>query len=126
MAKKILVVDDDEGVRVLHSRFLKKMYPDAHVIQASNGREAFDLAKQYKPRIIVTDYSMPEMNGYEFLNLLKGEPTTKHIPVFVITGKGSTASSETLMMSGAAAVMDKPVPSKTLQETIDKVLAEKI
>jgi PAS domain S-box-containing protein len=122
----ILVVDDDEGVRVLHSRFLKKMYPDAHVIQASNGREAFDLAKQYKPRIIVTDYSMPEMNGYEFLNLLKGEPTTKHIPVFVITGKGSTASSETLMMSGAAAVMDKPVPSKTLQETIDKVLAEKI
>jgi FixJ family two-component response regulator len=44
----------------------------------------------------------------------------------VITGKGSTASSETLLISGAAAVMDKPVPSKTLQETIEKVLAEKI
>ena len=122
----VLVVDDDEGVRVLHSRFLKKMYPDAHVMQASNGKEAFALAKEYKPRIIVTDYSMPEMNGYEFLGLLKGEPTTKHIPVFVITGKGSTASSDTLLMSGAAAVMDKPVPSKTLQETIEKVLAEKI
>ena len=122
----VLVVDDDEGVRVLHSRFLKKMYPDAHVMQASNGNEAFALAKQYKPRIIVTDYSMPEMNGYEFLNLLKGEPMTKHIPVFVITGKGSTASTETLLISGAAAVMDKPVPSKTLQETIEKVLAEKI
>jgi two-component system, sensor histidine kinase and response regulator len=122
----ILVVDDDEGVRVLHSRFLKKIYADAHVIQASNGKEAFALAKQYKPRIIVTDYSMPEMNGYEFLNLLKGESSTKHIPVFVITGKGSTASSDTLMMSGAAAVMDKPVPSKTLQETIEKVMTEKI
>ncbi|MCX6142605.1 MAG: hybrid sensor histidine kinase/response regulator, partial [Ignavibacteriales bacterium] len=122
----VLVVDDDEGVRVLHSRYLKKMYPDAHVMQASNGKEAFSLAKQYKPRIIVTDYSMPEMNGYEFLNLLKGDPTTKPIPVFVITGKGSTASSDTLLMSGAAAVMDKPVPSKTLQETIEKVLAEKI
>ena len=105
----VLVVDDDEGVRVLHSRFLKKMYPDAHVMQASNGKEAFALAKEYKPRIIVTDYSMPEMNGYEFLGLLKGEPATKHIPVFVITGKGSTGSSETLLMSGAAAVMDKPV-----------------
>ena len=122
----ILVVDDDEGVRVLHSRFLKKMYPDAHVMQASNGKEAFALAKQYKPRIIVTDYSMPEMNGYEFLNLLKVDPATKPIPVFVITGKGSTASAETLMISGAAAVMDKPVPSKTLHETIEKVLAEKI
>jgi CheY-like chemotaxis protein len=122
----ILVVDDDEGVRVLHSRFLRKMYPDAHVLQASNGREAFALAKQYKPRIIVTDYSMPEMNGYEFLNLLKGDPATKPIPVFVITGKGSTASADTLLISGAAAVMDKPVPSKTLQETIEKALAEKI
>jgi two-component system, sensor histidine kinase and response regulator len=122
----VLVVDDDEGVRVLHSRYLKKMYPDAHIMQASNGREAFALAKQCKPRIIVTDYSMPEMNGYEFLNLLKGDPTTKPIPVFVITGKGSTASADTLMISGAAAVMDKPVPPKTLQETIEKVLAEKI
>ena len=122
----ILVVDDDEGVRVLHSRYLKKMFPDAHVMQASNGKEAFAIAKQYKPRIIVTDYSMPEMNGYEFLNLLKGEPVTKPIPVFVITGKGSTASADTLMISGAAAVLDKPVPSKTLQETIEKVLAEKI
>jgi PAS domain S-box-containing protein len=122
----VLVVDDDEGVRVLHSRYLKKMYPDAHVMQASNGKEAFALAKRCKPRIIVTDYSMPEMNGYEFLNLVKADPLTKHIPVFVITGKGSTASSDTLLMSGAAAVMDKPVPSKTLQETIEKVLAEKI
>lgn len=42
----VIVVDDDEGVRVLHSRFLKRMYPDARVIQASNGKEAFELTKR--------------------------------------------------------------------------------
>lgn len=122
----VMVVDDDEGIRVLHSRYLKRMFPHAHVIQASNGKEAFERAKRLRPRFIVTDYSMPEMNGYEFLNLLKGEPSTRHIPVFVITGKGSLASGETLMFTGAAAVLDKPVSSKQLQETIERVLAEKV
>ncbi len=122
----VMVVDDDEGIRVLHSRYLKGMYPDAQVITASNGKEAFELAKKCRPRLIVTDYSMPEMNGYELLNLLKGEPSTKHIPVFVITGKGSTASTDTLLFSGAAAVLNKPIPRKELQETIEKTLAQRI
>ena len=122
----VMVVDDDEGVRVLHSRYIKRMYPDAQVIQASNGKEAFELAKRSRPYLIVTDYSMPEMNGYEFLSLLKGEPATKHIPVFVITGKGSPASVDTLLSSGAVAVLEKPVSAKKLQETIEKILAQRI
>jgi PAS domain S-box-containing protein len=124
--QSVLIVDDDEGVRVLHSRYLKRQFPESQIIQASDGKEAFELAKRYRPQIIVTDYSMPEMNGYEFLNLLRQEATTKDIPVFVITGKDSTASREAMRLSGAAAVLTKPVSSTQLQEAIDKVMVDRI
>ncbi|MBF8296611.1 MAG: hypothetical protein HW389_3156 [Bacteroidetes bacterium] len=124
--RSVLVVDDDEGVRVLHSRFLKRMFPDSRIIQASDGKEAFELAKRHHPRIIVSDYSMPEMNGFEFLNILRQEASTKDIPVFVITGKDSTASTEAMRLSGAAAVLTKPVSSTQLQEAIEKVMAERV
>ena len=124
--QSVLVVDDDEGVRALHSRYLKRLFPDSRIIQASDGKEAFELAKRHHPRIILSDYSMPEMNGFEFLNLLRQEATTKDIPVFVITGKDSTASNEAMRLSGAAAVLTKPVSSMQLQEAIDKVMVDRI
>ncbi len=124
--QSMLVVDDDEGVRVLHSRYLKRLYPDSQIIQAADGREALELAKRHRPRFIITDYSMPEMNGFEFLNLLRQEEATKDIPVFVITGKDSTASMEAMRLSGAAAVLTKPVSSTQLQEAIEKVMADRL
>jgi CheY-like chemotaxis protein len=124
--QSVMIVDDDEGVRVLHSRYLKRMFPESRIIQASDGKEALELAKRYRPKIIVTDYSMPEMNGFEFLNLLRQEETTKGIPVFVITGKDSTASMEAMRLSGAAAVLTKPISSAQLQEAIDKVMADRV
>lgn len=124
--RSVLVVDDDDGIRALHARYLKRMFPDSQVIQACDGKEAFESAKRYRPRIIVTDYSMPEMNGFEFLNLLRQDEATKDIPVFVITGKDSTASTEAMRLSGAAAVLTKPVSSAQLQEVIEKVMAERV
>lgn len=122
----LLVVDDDQGIRVLHARYLKRMFPQAEVVQASDGREALQLAKRYHPRLIITDYSMPEMNGFELLNLLKQDPTTQDIPVIIVTGKESDDGRESLLVSGASAVLTKPVSSKELQESIDSVLAEKV
>lgn len=122
----VLIVDDDEGVRVLHSRYLKRMFPASRILQASDGKEGFELARRCRPRLIVSDYSMPEMNGFGFLNLLRGEPATKEIPVFVVTGKDSTASKEALRLGGAVAVLTKPVSSAQLQEVIEKAMADRV
>jgi CheY-like chemotaxis protein len=69
---------------------------------------------------------MPEMNGFEFLTQLRQEPTTREIPVFVITGKDSTASMEAMRLSGSAAVLTKPVSSTQLQSAIEKFMADRI
>ncbi|MCX6134930.1 MAG: PAS domain S-box protein [Ignavibacteriales bacterium] len=126
VVQSVLVVDDDEGIRALHSRYLKRQFPGSQILQACDGKEALELAKRCHPRIILTDYSMPEMNGFEFLNLLRQDETTKDIPVFVITGKDSTASKEAMTLSGAAAVLTKPVSRLELQEAIEKVMADKL
>jgi len=124
-SQTLLVVDDDPGIRVLHSRFLRRRFAQAEVVQAADGHEALTLAKKYHPQAIITDYSMPEMNGFDLLNKLREDPTTKDIPVLVVSGKDSQDGTESLLLSGAAAVLTKPVSSKDLQEAVEGVLAGK-
>ena len=66
----ILIVDDDRRIRVLHARYVKKAFPDASVLQARDGKEALTLAREHRPRLIVSDYAMPTMDGFEFLTEL--------------------------------------------------------
>ena len=118
--QSVLIVDDEQGVRVLHARYVKRFLPQANILYASGGKEAFECAKKHRPQLIMTDYAMPEMDGYEFLNLLKRDSATKGIPVFVITASDSTAGREALLLSGAADVLVKPVSAEALGEMIKR------
>jgi PAS domain S-box-containing protein len=120
--QSVLIVDDEQGVRVLHARYVKRVLPQANILYASGGKEAFECAKKYRPQLIMTDYAMPEMDGYEFLNLLKHDSATKDIPVFVITASDSTAGREALLLSGAADVLVKPVSAEALGEAIKRAM----
>ena len=111
----ILVVDDEEGSRVLHGRYIQRLLPKSNIIYASNGREAIEQALRLRPHAVVTDYAMPEMDGYELLTELKRYAETKNIPVIIITGDDSKASSETMRLAGAFAVLSKPVKLETLE-----------
>ena len=122
----ILIVDDEAVARAVHSQYAKRIFPTANVITASSGKEALEVAKQNPPRLIITDYFMPEMNGAEFLNLLRENLATRHIPVFVVTGAESKIDTETMILNGAAAVMEKPVALGVLQNTIEKVMSERL
>jgi signal transduction histidine kinase/ActR/RegA family two-component response regulator len=120
--QSVLIVDDEQGVRVLHARYVKRVLPQVNILHASGGKEAFECAKKYRPQLIMTDYAMPEMDGYEFLNLLKHDSATKDIPVFVVTASDSTAGREALLLSGAAAVLVKPVSAEALGEMIKRTM----
>jgi two-component system sensor histidine kinase/response regulator len=120
--QSVLIVDDEQGVRVLHARYVKRVLPQVNILYASGGMEAFECAKKYRPQLIMTDYAMSEMDGYELLNLLKHDSATKDIPVFVITASDSTAGREALLLSGAAAVLVKPVSADALGEMIKRTM----
>lgn len=79
MAKKILVVDDEEWARVSLCRlFEEKGYT---VTEAANGVEALKEVKRQMPDFIILDQEMPRMGGFEVLKKLQADPKTENIPV---------------------------------------------
>jgi PAS domain S-box-containing protein len=117
----ILIVDDEQGMRMLHSRFIKRLVPQASILYASDGREAFQLAHEYQPKVIISDNDMPDSDGDELVRALKSDPTTRDIPIIIVTGHDSDANREALRKLGAAAILSKPVAPERLAETLMKI-----
>ena len=84
MANKVLVVDDEQGIRDLLSTFLSE--DGYEVITAADGAEAIALAKTESPQVILMDVKMPGVDGIEACRRLKSDDKTKFIPVIMITG----------------------------------------
>lgn len=80
---KILIVDDVEVNRAILEEIIKSM--GVEPLLAENGEQAFELAERWRPQLILTDISMPGMDGYELCRLLKKNPATKAIPVIFIS-----------------------------------------
>lgn len=79
MKEKILVINDDDGIREMTQLILQaKGY---EIIEANNGRVGIEQAIQQKPDLILLDIIMPEMDGYETCQKLKALSTTKDIPI---------------------------------------------
>lgn len=81
--KTILLVDDDLTLREMYEERLKA--EGFMIVQASNGEEALNKAKDIKPSIILLDIMMPKINGFDVLKGLKADPELKDIPVIILT-----------------------------------------
>ncbi len=106
MSKRILAVDDEKHIlRLVQINLEKAGY---EVLTATNGREAVEAATAQNPDLIVMDVMMPEMDGFEALKTLKGQPTTKDIPVIMLTAKAQDADVFHGWQSGADLYLTKP------------------
>ena len=88
----ILVVEDDVNAREIMGRFLQRQ--DWTVELASNGREALQYLDNHLPNLIVLDLMMPEIDGFEFIQMLRQNSDWQNIPVIVVTAKALTASDQ--------------------------------
>ena len=84
MAKRILIVDDDPDVVLFLSTVLHDHGYDT--LEASNGREGYEIARAEKPDLILLDLMMPQKSGIALLNDLKQDETLRRIPVVMVTG----------------------------------------
>jgi CheY-like chemotaxis protein len=99
--KTILVIDDDKGVRELLKEFLKLYGFEAYSIDS--GISALNLLKNKYFDIIITDYSMPEMNGIELTRLIKAQ-----YPNVSIIGMSGNCEGLDFLEAGADAFLSKP------------------
>ncbi|NQZ08488.1 MAG: response regulator, partial [Algicola sp.] len=87
--KSILIIDDNADIRQLLCTQLSSQYQCS---QAANGQAGLTLAKEQLPDLIISDVMMPVMDGYDLAQALKNDELTSHIPIILLTAKGSLES----------------------------------
>lgn len=102
---KLLIVEDDPLVTELYHRLFG--FYKYNIKTAVNGKEGVESAKSFKPDLILLDIMMPVMDGIEALRLLKQDPTTKEIPVILLTNIDDESAIKEAMELGAADYMVK-------------------
>jgi CheY-like chemotaxis protein/Tfp pilus assembly protein PilZ len=118
--KKILLVDD---VKLsLQMERLALARSNCAILTAETGKEALESIKKEKPDLILLDLYMPEMNGDECCEIIKGDPLMNDIPVIMTTSMGDDGDREKCLSSGADDFIDKPFKSMDLLKKVEKFI----
>lgn len=118
--KKVLIIDDEDSVRLVTSRAVT--FAGYEALTANGADEGMAIIRREPIRLILLDIMMPNKSGFDLLRDLHSDPTTKDIPVIVLTALSSTADNETARAAGAVDVIVKPIGVKELQEVVKKQL----
>jgi CheY-like chemotaxis protein len=130
MSKRILVVDDEQDVRVFMTTLLETS--GFKPIAATNGQEGLEMARRQKPALIIMDIMMPKESGIFMYREVKKDPQLSGIPVIMVSGvsKKTFFHSQALVdeyegvkMPEPAAYIEKPAEADELLDVIRKVLA---
>jgi signal transduction histidine kinase/AraC-like DNA-binding protein len=84
---EVLIVDDDAQALEYYRQLLEAALPGVVIHQAENGQKAIALLKEIVPSLVILDLVMPEVDGYAVVEWLRSNPTTRNVPVLVISGK---------------------------------------
>jgi signal transduction histidine kinase/DNA-binding LacI/PurR family transcriptional regulator/DNA-binding response OmpR family regulator len=117
----ILVVDDEPNTLEMHARIVQAHSASNRVLKARNGKEALEILHREMVDLILLDLQMPEMDGFEVLEVMRGMGDTRKIPVIVVTGKVLTEAEMARLNQGVAAVLGKGLFS--IDETIAHISA---
>ncbi|MFO7751637.1 MAG: response regulator [Desulfobacteraceae bacterium] len=119
---RILVVDDSPSNIDVILEVLEELYV---VIVATNGAEALSIVKKNRPDLILLDIMMPDMNGYEVINLLKADERTNDIPVIFLTALDEVNDEVKGLDMGAVDYVVKPFSPKLLKRRVQNHIALK-
>jgi CheY-like chemotaxis protein len=118
MAKKILVVEDNDKNRLLIRDILK--YYKYEVLEAENGKIGVEQAIKHLPDLILMDIQMPVMDGFTAIALLKEDPATKSISMIALTSFAMKGDKEKIMQAGFDDYIAKPLDTRKLPELVKK------
>ncbi len=120
-SKKILLVDDESDFR----KAVRFRLEDAgyDVIEAMDGAEGLEMAKELRPDLIILDLMLPRIAGYNVARLLKGDELCESIPIVMLTARAQTMDINIGLAVGADAYITKPFKPRELLDTIDGLLS---
>ncbi len=116
----VVVADDSISVRKFVGRMLEKN--GYRVKLAADGLEAAELVTQHGCHLVITDLEMPRMTGYELMVQLRQSPSTRRIPVMVVTSRAGAKHRDRAMKEGATAFLTKPVQEDQLIAAVEQLI----
>lgn len=119
MPRKILTVDDEKHiVRLIQVNLERQGY---EVVTASDGREALEKVDAERPDLVILDVMMPYMDGFEVLQNMKRNPSTRDIPVIMLTAKAQDADVFKGWQSGVDCYLTKPFNPMELISFVQRI-----
>jgi two-component system CheB/CheR fusion protein len=101
----ILIVEDHPDTRQMYAEFLDSLF---EVIQAADGQEALAALERSVPAVIITDLSLPGIDGFELVGQIRTNPATAHVPVICLSGHGGHAYDQRARAAGFDRILMKP------------------
>ncbi|ERP32132.1 response regulator [Chitinivibrio alkaliphilus] len=115
---KVLLVDDSNTMRRIQANQLKQLGVD-DVVQAENGKEALQKLSENMPiDVMLLDWNMPVMDGYECLKAVRGDSTYKNVRIFMCTSESEKSNVVQALKAGANNYIVKPFTPDVLKEKI--------
>ena len=123
MGLNILIVDDSSLTRKAIRRIIDMVGLDVEqIVEAENGVEALEILEGSNVDFVLADLNMPEMGGIEMIYKMRGNESTKSIPVIVVSTESSTTRIEGLLVDGAKDYLHKPFTPEQFKEVITRTI----
>ena len=117
---RVLYIEDEKTLQDVISQMLK--FLGYEVACANNGKHGVELAKSWKPDLILTDLRMPIMDGPEAIRTLRHDSDTADIPIFVLSAYSDSKTRETCFQAGADEFFTKPPDIEKIDIAIKKTV----
>lgn len=121
--QQLLLVDDEPGLREAVQAYLEDSGFVVHV--ASNATDGWDFLQRISPDLVITDIMMPQVDGYQFLKQLRGDPRFQSLPVVFLTARGMTSDRIQGYQAGCDAYLSKPFDPDELVAIVENLLSRR-
>jgi CheY-like chemotaxis protein len=123
LSAKVLIVDDDPGIRMLLSKFLQR--EGFETVMAQNGLEGVEFAKKHQPDLIIMDVVMPQMDGLTAARLIKFYKPLSDVPILFLTAKDADKEIELAQEVRAEVYITKPFDVRQVIDVVRETLSGK-
>jgi DNA-binding response OmpR family regulator len=121
--RKLLIVDDEEGVRSLVRMTLES--DQYEILEARRGDDALRLVREHMPDLVLLDVMLPDISGVEVCRTLKADDRTKPVTILMLTARAQNADLEEAEDAGANGYFTKPFSPVALLKRVDKIFGDR-
>ncbi|MDP1635682.1 MAG: response regulator, partial [Gallionellaceae bacterium] len=117
----LLYVEDNPANMQLVEQIIAR-HPDSSLLTAVNGKSGIEIARDKQPDVILMDINLPDINGFEALNILHEDPATAHIPVIAVSANAMQLDIEMGQKAGFFRYITKPIKVNEFMEALNVAL----